>query len=215
LNFEDENISVHDLAAIANRILYIPARQEAAGFLAKWNDENRMTRSWIEGDLLPRHLLWLKENRTIVPGKRFLVEGEETEIHKRLVTRGSHNDLVFEWLAGFASKPQKIQKLYVNAGETPMAQIGEGKILINTQAVEDHWDQYLFEDYKRITGKAIGSILTRVSEKVRRLTGNNGKRLRFNEIRADILLTWVKENQIGDEDEIEANLLKPLIGLKT
>lgn len=209
LMFGDSEISTSDLEAVVGRILHVTARTEAAEWLEKNNEGGRVTKSWVEGDLLAKHCLYLCEHRKLIPGRRFLVEGDETQMHRQLAMQGETNGLVYEWLVRFATNPGQVEKAYRTKKERPLAQIGNGEILVNTQCVLDCWRLYMSEDVRRPSSTRIGKVLARLAYKTARI-GSRGKRNRYHVIKSDLILEWCREQQIGNEDQIEENLKKEL-----
>ena len=209
LLFGDAEMSMRDLEAVVGRILHVEAREEAAIFLKENNQDGALTRRWVEGGGIARHCLYLAANREITTGKRFLVEGDETSMHQRLMMQGDTNGLVYEWLARYATAPEQVEKVYRGKSQEPQARIGAGQIYVNTQCVLDCWRTYMHEDVKRPTATRIGRVLSRLAHRTVRI-GPRGTRVRMHVIRADMVLTWCRQQQIGNEDRIEENLMMDL-----
>lgn len=209
LLFGDTEMSTSDLEAVVGRILHVHAHREAAEWLGQNNDGGALTRSWVEGDLIARHCLYLAENRDLVPGKRFLVEGDETQMHRKLVMQGETNGLVYEWLVRFATNPDAVTKAYRAKNQQPLALIGDGMVLVNTQCVIDCWRLYMPEDVRRPSTTRIGRVLGRLASMPVR-AGKRGDRARYHAIKADMILEWCREQQIGNEGRIEENLKNEL-----
>lgn len=209
--FGNENLSVNDLEAVVGRFLHVKANRPAALWLEKHNKDNKLTESWVQEDKLAKHCLWLCANRKIKPGKRFLVEGVSMDaMHQKLVTQGEINGLVCEWLTRFMDEPQKLYQVYSTKDRMPLAQIGNGKLHVNTQGVVDAWEVYLGDKAKQLSVTQIGGVLKRLSAGVDRL-GTRTDRIRFHDIKTDLVLGWARDNQIGDD----ANMMRNLLNEKT
>lgn len=209
LAFGEENVSADDLEAYVGRFLHIRAQREAADWLVRNNPGNVLTTKWVQEDLLAKHCLWLAFNRTIVPGKRFLVEGTGvSEMHRKLVMQGDGAGLVYEWVARFASDPKKLRQSYVTKKQSPLGRVGGGQLLVNSQGVIDNWAMYMGDDLRRPSTTKIGSTLAKLSEGVCKV-GGRGKQLRFHSLRADLVIGWSDQNQVGDSEQISANLAAP------
>lgn len=204
----DEDMSLQDLEAVAGRFLHVHARREAADWLREHNPGNALTVRWVNEDLIARHALWLRDNRVVIPGKRFIVEGEQTDMHRRLVMQGNVPGLVFEWLARYATTPGPLDTVYKTKKEEPLARVGGGEILVNTQAVVDGWDLYMKDDYKRPTTQRISRILSRLSDGKRRVGTKERKWL--HNVKQEFVLGWAREHQVGDEDQMQANIARPI-----
>jgi hypothetical protein len=202
-------LSTHDLEAVVGRILYVPVQQAGANYLINYNDGKQLTNEWVKGDGLAKHCLYLYQNRKFTPGKRFLVEGDETEMHRQMILQGDSNGLVYEWLARFATNPEQVTNRYKGENRAPLAHIGEGKLLINTQCVLDTWGAYMPKETPSLNTTRIGTALGQVSERIARL-GPRGDRNRYHVIEPDMILEWCRKNQVGNEDKIEDNLQRTL-----
>jgi len=203
LSMGSENMTQEDMKAVSRRFLHLSATEAAADWLVENNPANCLTDRWVVGDLMARHLLWLRDNRVVTPGKRFIVEGESSEIHRRLLMQGPHQD-VFEWLVRFMSAPEILTKVYRTKKETPLAQVGAGKLLVNTQGAIDCWDLYMKTPVHKNGAQYIGAALKKLSngtinKKV------DGKRCNFHKIDSDNVFGWATEYQIGDLDQMKVN----------
>ncbi len=205
----NENLSEDDLDATIDRFLHVHAAPEAVTWLDRHNANKKMTLSWVDGDLMARHALWLRDNWTLTrPGKRFLIDGEPTEIHRAIVTGGDKRSVVLEWLARFMTNPEEVTQRHYAAKRLPsMARIGNGELLVNTQALVDCWKSYR-EPEQRLTPSTIGRILGQISEgRIRPRINGDDTRMRFHKIRTDYVIGWADgDAQVGDLGKMLANL---------
>jgi hypothetical protein len=204
LLFGNENLSVNDLEAVVGRFLHVDAQREAADWIKANNSGGHMTRAWVEGDRLAMHCLALSETRQINPGKRFLVEGDETHMHRKLLMQGSVDGLVHEWLVRFASKPSVVATRYKGKQEPSKAIIADGAIMVNTQCVIDCWDGYM-GDSRRPSTRKVGHALKKLATRTTR-RGPRGDRSRYYVIAPEMVVELAEEMQIGSEDQILANV---------
>jgi len=201
----DTEYSQADLEAIVGRILHVRAQQAAADWLEEHNRSNRLTNEWVEGDRIAMHCLWLHQNRTIVEGKRFLVEGAETEMHRQMIMQGDTNGLVYEWLVRFASHPDPLlDRFRKTPGKQALAWIGNGELLVNADCVIACWDVYM-PALDKPKSTRISKVLRDLSARTRRL-GPRTDRNRFHVIKPDLVVEWSRRHQIGNEDKIVANI---------
>lgn len=204
ISFANEYLGIDDLAAISARILHVPARQEAADWLDANNVDGALTESWVAGDRVAKHVLHLAQTRMIKRGKRFLVEGVETSMHRNLlVESGDLDSLIYEWLVRYASNPAAILPRTRTKGSLKVF-IGDGAILINTQCMIDYWDAYMAKEEKPSVRRA-GAVLIKLATSSDVRLASTG-RVRYHRISGQLILDWCKRNQVGDEEAIENNL---------
>ncbi len=202
----NEDLSEDDIDAIARRFIYFRMADEAPQWLTERNPNNRLTNSWVEDDIIAKHVLWLNENhrKNVTPGKRFIVEGESSEVHRALVTRGEKRGLVLEWLAHFATNPKTVEQFYAVKRSEPLAKIGNGHLLVNTRAVAENWSIY-GESSSPLTVTAIGRILGQISSRVR-LGQGDGPGVRYHNINFDHVLDWAGgDAQVGNLEKMREN----------
>jgi hypothetical protein len=200
LAFGDDHMSANDLQAYVQRFLHIPVSDAAS----KWLQENDTT-GWVDDGLIAQHILWLKENREIVHGKRFIVEGVSMDaMHRKLVTQGDLVGPMYEWIARFASNPKELYKHAITKSEEPKAFIGEGKLLVNAQGMLDGWGVYMGKHSQPPKTTHLGRALSKMSEGSAKL-GSRDNRVRYHQIRFDLVVGWAIDNQIGDDFAMRQN----------
>jgi len=212
LQLAAEDYSEDDLDAFVNRMLHLRGQPEAAAMLIAHNAKDRATvDGWIQGDKIAKHAIWLALNRPIASGQRFLVEGEPTEMHRALVTRGDKRGAVLEWLAKYMSNPKQVDQAMTAKDETPLVVLGEGRFLVNTKAVSNGWGVYC-DEKKLLTITEIGRVLGKLGAREKpRLGPRGGPRHRYHVINPDHVISWATGDvQVGDEDTMRANLHRPL-----
>lgn len=204
VTFTDEQMTAQDLEAIASRFLHIPVHQDAVEWLKARNEGRKMTDGWIEGDGMARHALWLREHREVTPGKRFLVEGELSRLHRQLILKSEATGLVVEWLARYLANPA----VYDRDGRRRVA-AGAGCLYVNAQGLVDAWEIYSKEN--RPTIQKISKVLARFSQGVHRMQVENAGRIRYWKIDHEIVMSWALDNQVGNEDTLMTTLERPLV----
>ena len=116
-------------------------------------------------------------------------------MHRNLLTQGHVSGLVIEWLAKYLCRPLQGVKTVI---------CGDGQYLVNTLAVSEHWAQFINSHGVPTTTK-IGKALHNLSE------GSVEKRkLKFWNVRHDLVLSWAKEQNIGDLEEMEDRIMRDL-----
>lgn len=194
--------TMFDQKAVAQRILFFRIPALAADFIKPEVTERR----WLKEDMLAKHVLWLARNRAVQRGKRFWVEGDESEMHRFLVTSSHWNSLICEWLVRYLQNPQA----YDAKGDS-LIRAQNGQLLVNDQAIIDGWEMYLGHAKTTPETAKIGTALRGISksEQPRSLRLRNGRRVRYREIEMGFLLDWSKRNNIGDEHEMLAKIGAP------
>lgn len=71
----DKSSTHSDIAALDERILLLRSGDECKQYLVDIGGRPA-TEAWVSGGGLARHVMWLKENRSVVTGSRFLVQGK-------------------------------------------------------------------------------------------------------------------------------------------
>lgn len=201
------DLGVEDLEAVVWRILHIKVLESGARWMEEKNKDKALTREWVEGDGLARHILWLAENRDVVPGRRFLVEGDMTSMHRSMVMNGNAEGLIFEWLVKFGSNPDAIYRRYKGKNAAPMAYIGNGEIMVRTECLVDHWDAYMSKsEARKPSSRVMGKVLARLAVGQKKVGVRGEKRHMFWKLKSDLVIEWSKANQIGDVETIVKNL---------
>lgn len=139
-----EDMGEDDINAIAERLLVVQVPEAAAQHLAKLQaNEPDLIQSWVEDDLIARHVLHLRDTMTIVRDGRFLVCGQKTNLHSELAMRNPEMSVVLEWVTKFVLDPSRLAR-----SETPGARVGNGRILIHPTTVREQWVTYMNDEPK-------------------------------------------------------------------
>lgn len=203
-----EDLSEADLEAVAGRFLHIKADSQAAqAFLV---ENKARLKSWTEEDLITRHVMHLVETRKIVPGKRFLVEGETSSIHRALINRGDRNELILHWLASLVTDPKKIENVYRAKKEEALALVGNGEVLVNTKAYADNYKVYDTE-VSRIAPGAASRVFANLSGGRQVRPRIDESRVRYHAINPERILEWVERTQLGDIEKMKENIERELV----
>lgn len=125
-----ERLTEDDLKAIQLRIGYIHCPDDAADYLVELGGRP-YTERWVNGCAIAEHVLWLNEEREVVPGSRYLVEGWASDLTTNLAT-----------LSGFAGNV--VVAIATLIGEErmkdlPRCQVGDGEVLINARELQRNW----------------------------------------------------------------------------
>jgi len=204
LLFSNEVLTGDDLEAIAQRFLFVELSEDAHEYLKSFPRET--TGAWInEG--IARHALWLAENHEVKsPGKRFIVEGNISAMHRLLLVGAPWSSLVCEWLVRYLLQPKPF-----DSECTGLIQRKDGKLYVSNQAIVAHWDMYLGKTGERPDTRKIGTAIdTLAVDKGRKQLRWEKKRMWYKEIDVDHLLYWADKYNIGDEESLRETLGLPV-----
>lgn len=182
----DERMTAEDFSAVASRFLYIRVPQASADYINSLGGFNGLW-DWVEGGGIAAHALWLRENRDITKGSRFIVQGDIGRVRQLLVTKNRLANLCCEWIAKYIDEPQEA------IVKTGRIRIGNGRILVNATVVQKFWDQYIHSD-KVPSLQNIGFGLRSIGKDKQRI----GQHM-FREIGVNNVVEWAIENHVGDE----------------
>lgn len=197
----DETLSQADLEAVAGRFLHIKGDKAAAVFLSSID-----TTGWVDNDIIAKHALWLRDNRVVKPGKRFLVEGSARDVSKQLATRGSVAGRVAEWLVRYLCETptSTIAAAQSSPQQADLVRVGNCQYLVNTNAIVTFWEQYAKSKQLPNTPQ-VGAALRNLSTRQVRA----GKK-RYFEIDIEAICHWAEDNGVGDAESIQERITQEL-----
>jgi hypothetical protein len=186
-----ESLSGHDVAAIAQRFLYLRAPAESAELMNQLPGE---TKNLWKKEGVARHALWLAQNREVSPGKRFWVEGDVTQMHRLVTIMSDWPSRACEWLVRFLMNP----KPYAQRNDG-LVRVGDGKLLVNEQAIIDGWKLYFPDTRIEPETAKIGAALRTIAGVDRPCLRWNGARYRYRDINVETLFAWSEVHGLGDQ----------------
>lgn len=203
-NIARMSLNKHDIKAISKRFLLLNTTSKSKEWFEMNNVAKVLSDQWVKGDLFARHLLWLRDNRVVVRGDRFIVDGCPGGV-ERVMARGSEREqFVAQWIAGFLAEPRVIYGLYKSQKRISLAGVGNGQLRINAKAILEFWDAYIGPEYKKATPFVIAQALKRISTGQQR--GSGGNRARYFDIDPVYIFDWADESGLHDEDTLRENL---------
>lgn len=133
-----EELSENDRIALAERLIYIKITKQARLFLESLEYSEREE---FVNEKIAQHSVWLRENREVVSGKRFIVEGNDSALHARLMVSNSVAGLICEFLAKSIS--EATPKMKESLSEK--LKWGNGEVWVVVQAFQDRslWDNFV------------------------------------------------------------------------
>lgn len=124
--------------AIVQRVLYLEADPATPDYLNSLGGRGGL-RDWVKPNGQPgvfaEHLLWLKENRELKGGGRFLVEGKPTAWHRSFAADQGYKPAVLTVIATLTGHVNADRGQEVAVRPDPE----EGVIWVHHSAVYEHW----------------------------------------------------------------------------
>ncbi len=216
-----DRMSADDVAAVAERILYLRAAPETAAYLEGIGGRE-VTVEWVGAPgtvgAIGRHVAWLAEHRPVRFGPRFLVHGAITDYHRDLATK---HGIVAEVLAAVAHVAARVA-----GGGKPPHGIAfpapgagpEAGVLVNVQTLRKVWattgapvpSEHTVAN--ALSTISIGKRTIRDEGTIdprgnRGTPGRYGKQLRVWVLSPSHVLRVAEELQIGDPEAMRAILL--------
>lgn len=197
----EESLSQDDLEAIAGRFLHISCKNQL-GATCKAFLNGIDTTGWVDDDIIAKHALWLRDNRIVIPGKRFMVEGSARDVSKQLATRGGVAGRVAEWLVRYLCETptSTLAAKQSSPQQKDLCRVGNGRYLVNTNAIVTFWEQYSKSKVTPTT-PTVGAALRNLSTRQARAGSK-----RFFEIDIEAISQWAEANLIGDAEMIQEKI---------
>jgi hypothetical protein len=200
----EEDLTPDDYEAIVQRIGYIHSPSAAKLYLQSLGGR-ATTEAWVEGDGIAQHVLWLQKNRTVQPGKRFLVDGWESDLHKNLQSSSGVAGMVVEVIA------YAVAQKFGKAGSSiyPGFVIGNGFIYVTISGVYDAWEAALGPKARQAVKQRIRSALRQLSPNVdpckvtTQLAGGRQETVSMWAVRPKEIIEVIGQYQLGDPDVVQ------------
>jgi hypothetical protein len=197
-----ESLNNDDIEAIRDRFLAINVGRESAAFLRDLGDARE---TFVFGDEIAKHALWLRDNREVDTSTRFLVQGVDPSFHESLVSNSVMGSAVLHWLTCYLQNPTKM-----DAKGNEFVRIHEGQLLVTARALVEDWEMYTTNMDTRIANvHKISAALSSISEpKKKQLLDGKNVRTNYWRVETKYLLNWIQETGYASEEEI-LNALSP------
>lgn len=194
-----ENLSSSDIDAIIDRILYISCSADARHYLQSLPHETLL--GFVRDDLLAKHALWLRDNRDVKRGHRFLIAGENSTLHRSLTTSAGLRSAVCHWLVSYLLEPTKI-----DTTKTLLVRVHKGKLLATTRGMIKYWQMYETNEDPPPAGPLSKALAGLSKSGKHQLTAGDGRRTNYWRVSTSNLLTWADNNGYADIEELHALL---------
>ena len=134
LNMRDA-LEPADLAAIKQRIGYVETDNSPGVYLkelahSRGQQVQDMVEPWITQGKIANHVLWLRDNRKVAHGDRFLVEGWDSALTSRMAIKFGVAPLLGRFIVKVIRDKMRSVRGVV---------YGDGQILVNVDHVRDAW----------------------------------------------------------------------------
>ncbi len=172
LPFGSEHLTANDRRAIVERITHLTVSIDARYFIEGLGGREA-TEGWVrradgKPGKIAEHIQYLAETRRVEPGKRYLVEGIETDYHRS-----------FARSAGITDRILQIVIRSVTSSGGPMSRSGatvlDGSVYANAEQIQRQWESATGEKKKpgpRLVAAALKAVSPdRKSKAVRQADG--------------------------------------------
>lgn len=193
-----ENLSNHDIGAIVDRYLHVPCQVEAFEMLEEIDASD-----WVDGNKIAEHALWLRDNFVWKPNGRFIVHGDDAELHSRLISSSGIRSAVLQFCVGYLIEPDRID---TNASGQYWIRVHQKRLCVNTQALVRCWSVYVGNEHCPSTGRISSAIAALATDERIRLSIPGYGRPNYRVIALDHLIAWAEQNGYANREQIEAAL---------
>ena len=195
--YEELNRDSYD--AVVERIGHICSDHTAAEWITQQGGR-AFTEDWVSGDRIAQHLLWLRDDRNVIRGGRFLVPGWESDHHVHLRggsrTGGAILDALVSMLSG------------TNTSTLEGIWCGNGQILVTHKGVESLLKSNF--TFSLPSKKLLATTLKALADSEGRVwDAENSKRYRAKSLDPRLIIYHAKRID-EDTDTLKARLAQPL-----
>ena len=191
----NELLTPEDIAAVAERILYIRAGRDSRRILEELGPE--AVRAFVTHNQVAEHALWLRDNHPVKREHRFLVSGVDSPLHRALTTSRGLPSAVCQWCVSFLLNPNKM-----TATNEKLVRVKDGKLLITARALAESWDMYPTNLRPPAAGQISRALTSLCEPDKRSLTAGNGRKTNYWTVKTTNLLTWCEDIGYATEAEI-------------
>ena len=200
---ERKALTNRDITAINERFLCIPIKTtKAKEYLDKLSAEGN--KDFFSGDIIPKHIWWLHQNRKVQHGSRFLVEGlPGSELEMSMMTGAGLRSEVCHWIANYILAEDDKRNMTV-VGQRPIidqSREGEARLLVTAKALRRLWSTFNDEEKPPIGAieKALGGVC--YTKRVKKDKGNKHRHVNLLRVKY-----WAVTNGVCSEEEFDQAL---------
>ena len=193
-------LTPEDAQALADRFILIDAGTEdsapAKDYLTS-NGGPDFTRSWVDGDGIAKHALWLRDEvlagrRVLQRGSRFIIPGDAHELVMALQTNSRVPSDLLEWVWQFLQDPAKHVAACV--GRPLACVVRDGQIWISPRNVLQAWDHYMGQERAptaNMFDRTTRGILVSERKGGRLRLGKDGRAGKYQRLNLAALVSWL------------------------
>lgn len=197
-----ESISNNEVEGSVMRFLIIPARVEAAHFLANLRPTTHQ-RGWIDNDIVARHIWWLVYNHKHESKGRFYFAPSNPEHAMWFATSGGSKSALLRWLVSFLANRKRFES---DPNSLMHVRVHKGHLYVNIGGVLACWDRYIGNE-KCPNAGLLSRLLAEISYPERQqLKDGKGKTVNYRVVISDYLYTWAKNTDLLDAEELAKQL---------
>lgn len=135
------------ISAINERFLCVPIRDERARLFLDALNSHPDADAFFSGDIIPKHIWWLTQNRKVTHGPRFLVAGlPDSELEMRMMTGAGLRSEVCHWITSYLLAPESKRNMGSQAQRPIMDTsrlTGEKRMLVTPKMLHSLWGTFL------------------------------------------------------------------------
>jgi hypothetical protein len=206
LRFEKEEPTADDLDAVNERFLCITTTKEHEQWIADHGGQD-LTKHWVEG-AFESHIMWLHQNRKVVPGVRWLVAGEPSEVQSLTATSNEINSAVCQWICAYLNNPRKVEQVAPGT-----VQFDERGVWVNSTGMLKTFVDVVQNSNARATIENVGIALRALSRDKKDRTVMHGlkrTKLKFHLLKMELILDWAERNDYGDSEVLQLASTSPM-----
>lgn len=194
----EENLTIHDIDATMERILFLSAHPSAAEYLQSLGPPSEIQKMFIDNDAIAKHVIWLSENHKIENRTRFGLSGEGSELHNEMAVTRRIPSAIMHWLVSYLQNP-------INTKNQVL--VKDGNLYVTAKGLNDYWEMYSTQT-KPQTAAKISKDLVHVTEKEKKSIRIGDAVGRYYQISTEKLITWGEITSYITREEIETALKK-------
>ncbi len=201
LSFGKEIMTLTDQVATAKRIVVVEGERtivngeetsKASLYLAEMARTDGLTME-ARARSFASHIAWLTKNHAVVPGKRFLVEGDDKKVVDNIVTGTWNGDRLCEMMAEYINDPSTF-----NGDPADLARICDGELQLTARFFSLAWEDF-YADGKGapspiVIGKTLKSLCVSQLPQERVSVKNKNQIVNFWRVDTAKLENWCKRS---------------------
>lgn len=204
-----EHLTVNDIEAIVDRVVHVDANEATACRKFLEGLPKQVIWSWVNQDVIAKHVLWLRDNHAVDTRHRFLVSGDKSALHRRLTVSSGIRSAVCCWLVSYLLDPRKF-----DVAGTLLVRVYRGKLYANVRALANQWLLYDTNTKPPAVGEIAKALVGISVADTRQFKDGSGTRTHYREVDTANLISWAEDFGFATREGIEAALSKDTLDKK-